>query len=597
MGFFNIAGLTALICLPIIIILYMLRPKNIPYSLPSLYLWKMMSNEIESASQFQKLKSSLLMFLQLAIALLIAFMLAGLFIKNSQMPDRVILVVDCSVSMKSTDIEPTRMEYAKEQAITYIKQLNKEAQVTLISLKDIPEILLTDETDHSLVASSIKDLSAIDAYSDINLALQATAALKKDEGTTIVYFGDRAFPGAENVVVSKDNNNIAVHNIAYTIYTGATEMRVLADITNESETKVHVPISLYADELFLDAKQVEIEPHESAKVFFDKVPLATNELKVQIDREDNLVVDNIAYTTIAKEQIKKAVLVTGSNVFLEKVFKLNKGIELYQAEPKDIDTLKGFDLYIFDGVLPTTLPTDGAILLFDPPENTYFEVLGYAENPELFSAGHEITTHLNKPDFAIGSTQIYEVPTWADDVLDTEYGVCAFAGTYHGVRIVTFGFDLHSTDLPLVVDFPILMTNAAGYLIPNSMLYSSSIPAGEGMGVRILPNTEEAYVLNPEGLKEHLDISNEETLYKNTNSTGLYTLVQVSSEKETIERFGVNVPLRAAIEEENSEATSNKLEVSNKKSLFIILGMVVLVITVAEWFIYHYRRKINAIKL
>ncbi|PKM49489.1 MAG: hypothetical protein CVV02_15785 [Firmicutes bacterium HGW-Firmicutes-7] len=597
MGFFNIAGLAALICLPIIIILYMLRPKNMPYSLPSLYLWKTMANEIESASQFQKLKSSLLMFLQLAIALIIAFMLAGLFIKNSSMPDRVILVVDGSVSMKSTDVDPSRMEYAKEQAVTYVKQLNRGAQVTLIALKDIPEILLTDETDHSLVAASIKNLSAIDTYSDMNLAVQTTTALKREEETTIVYFGDREFPGAENVFVAKNHDNVAVHNIAYTIYAGAKDMRVLADIINESDKKVNVPLSLYADELFLDAKQVEIEPGESAKVFFSNIPLATTELMVQIDREDNLEVDNVAYTTVAKEQVKKAVLVTSSNIFLEKVFKLNKAIELYQAEPKDIETLKGFDLYIFDGVLPTTLPTDGAIMMFDPPENEYFKVLGYANNPELFATGHEITSHINKPDFAIGSTQIYEVPTWAEDVLDTEYGVCAFAGTYNGVRVVAYGFDLHSTDLPLVVDFPIIMTNSLGYLVPNSMLHATSISAGEGMGIRILPNTEEAYIINPDGLKEHIDVSSEETMYKNTAKTGRYTLVQRSSETEIIEGFGVNVPKKTSEIDATTEAPNKNIEVSNKRSLFIILGILVLTIICTEWFIYNYRRKIHAIKL
>lgn len=568
-----------------------------PYTLPSLYLWKTMANEIESASQFQKLKSSILMFLQLAAALFIALMLAGLFIKNSQLPDRVILVVDASVSMKATDVEPNRMEYAKDQAIAYVKQLNKGAQVTLVALKDIPEILLTDETDHSLVASAIKNLSAIDTYSDMELALQTTNALKKDEDITIVYFGDNTYPGAENVIVAKSSDNIAVHNVAYTLYESSGEIRVLADLTNEGMEATTVPVSLYADELFLDAKQVDIEPGESAKIFFENVPLTTRKIVVQIDREDILLVDNQAYTVVTKPEVKKAVLVTENNMFLEKVFKLNKGIALYQAEPKDVETLKGFDLYIFDGILPTNLPTDGAVMLFNPPENDHFKVLGYAENPELFTAGHEITTHLNQPDFAVATTQIYEVPTWADEIIDTEYGPCAIAGTFNGIRLVSFGFDLHHTDLPLVVDFPILMTNTANYLIPSSMLHQTSIPAGQGMGIRILPNTEEAYIISPNGLKEHIDITKEETLYKNTLNTGLYTLVQASGEIEVKESFGVNVPKRAILEQGNSTTTENTVQINNKKSLYGFLGALVLILMLTEWFIYHYRRKIHEIKL
>lgn len=597
MGFLNLAGLSALIALPIIIILYMLRPKNIPYTLPSLYLWKTMANEIESASQFQKLKSSILMFLQLAAALFIALMLAGLFIKNSQLPDRVILVVDASVSMKATDFEPNRMEFAKEQAITYVKQLDKGAQVTLVALKDIPEILLTDETDHSLVASAIKNLSAIDTYSDLELALQTTNALKKEEETTIVYFGDRTYPGANNVIIAKDSDNVAIHNVAYTLYESSGELKVLADLTNEGTQKVTVPVSLYADDLFLDAKQVEIESGESGKVFFESVPLTTKNLMVQIDRDDILSVDNKAYSVVTQPEVKKAVLVTEGNTFLEKVFKLNKGIALYLAEPKDIETLKGFDLYIYDGVIPINLPVDGSVMLFNPPENEHFKVLGYAENPELYTTGHEITTHLNQPDFAVGASQIYEVPAWADEVIDTEYGPCVIAGTYNGIRLVSFGFDLHHTDLPLVVDFPILMTNASNYLVPSSMLYETSIPAGEGMGIRILPNTEEAYIISPDGLKEHLDLSKEETFYKNTLNTGRYTLVQVSADSQIEESFGVNVPKRTVLEQGEQNGTDNTVQISNKKSLYGLLGVFVLGLMLTEWFIYHYRRKIHGLKL
>lgn len=597
MGFLNLAGLSALIALPIIIILYMLRPKNIPYTLPSLYLWKTMANEIESASQFQKLKSSILMYLQLAAALLIAFMLAGLFIKNSQLPDRVILVIDASVSMKATEVEPSRIENAKEQAVSYVKQLSKGAQITLVALKDIPEILLTDETDHSLVASAIKNLSPIDTYSDMELALQTTSALKKEEDTTIVYFGDRTYPGAENILIGKSSDNVGIHNVAYTLYESSGELKVLADITNEGLSKVTVPVSLYTDDMFLDAKQVDIEPGASAKLFFEDVPTTTQNIMVQIDREDILKVDNKAYTVVTRPQVKKAVLVTYGNTFLEKIFKLNKSIALYRAEPKDIDTLKGFDLYIFDGVLPLEFPKDGALMLFNPPENDYFKVLGYAENPELFTAGHEITTHLRQPDFAVASTQIYELPSWADEVIDTEYGPSVISGTMNGTRLVSFGFDLHHTDLPLVVDFPILMTNATNYLIPSSMLHQTSIPSGQGIGIRIMPNTEEAYIINPNGLKEHIDISKEETLYKNTLDTGLYTLVQVSAEAEIKEVFGVNVPKRTTYQQESDNTSTNTVQLNNRKSLYGILGALVLVIILIEWFIYHYRRKIHGVKL
>lgn len=612
MGFTNTLGLISLIALPIIIILYMLRPKNKNYILPSLYLWQIMESEIESASKLEKLKSNILMFLQLAFVIFIALMLAGLFIKGSNTAERVILVVDCSVSMKATDILPSRMEQAKTQAINYLDQLNKNTRVSLIALKDIPEILITDETNHSIVKSAINNLKATDAYPDINLAIETGNALKTEEATTIAYFGDNFYPGAENILIAKSDENAAINNISYTLYEESEVVNALVDITNESTKAATIPVSLYVDDIFFDAKQIEIEPKASAKIFFENIPATTKVIKAEIDKKDILETDNIAYTVISKATTKRVVLVSDSNIFLEKILRLNKGIELYLTDPKDIDSLKDFDLYIFDGKLPKDMPTDGAIMLFNPPENDNFKFLGYAKNPEIYTSGHEITNHIERPEFAIGATQIYELPNWASSVIDTEYGVCSFAGSLNGSPIVVFGFDLHNTDLPLVVDFPILISNGVNYLVPSNMLSQNSIGAGEAMEIRIFPNTEEAYIITPEDTKEHLDISKELVLYKNTLNTGIYTLVQISSNKGVnneltndeltndgprIEQFGVNVPIRKAIQDEMGTENKNIAQTTNQRSLYMILGIIALIIIGIEWFIYNYRRKIHAIKL
>ena len=84
MGIANVWGLIGLIGIPIIIILYMLRPKNKPMTIPSLYLWKQMVDEIESASRLKKLKSSILMFIQMLVVFLLSLILAGLFVRSTE---------------------------------------------------------------------------------------------------------------------------------------------------------------------------------------------------------------------------------------------------------------------------------------------------------------------------------------------------------------------------------------------------------------------------------------------------------------------------------------------------------------------------------
>lgn len=596
MGFLNIWGLIALICIPVIIILYMLRPKNIPFTLPSLYLWKVMANEIESASKLQKFKSSLLMVLQIIAVLLLTFMLAGLFRKSGVMPNSVILVIDCSVSMQSTDVSPSRMDEAKKQAEAYINGLEKDAKVTLIAIKDVPEILVTEETDQKLVIATINGLEAVDSYGDMELAIQTGLALKQSEEMEIVYFGDRVYPGATNIWIKQNEDNVGVHGLSYTLYEQAGTISVLADIKNYGTATQVVPLSLYADGLLFDAKQVEIPGSDGAKVFFEGIPAVTSEMKIQIDREDILKVDNTAYAVVGKTTMKKVVLVSASNIYLEKILKLNPGFELFLAEPTAIESLKGYDLYIYDGVLPTKLPEDGAILLFNPPENEFFTVLGHAKNPMVYAANHEITNHIDHPEIAIGLSQIYEVPDWAEEVFYTEYGTAVFAGTRKGVSMAVFGYDLHNTDLPLLVEFPIMMINTLDYLVPTSMLGAKSIHAGDAMQIRIQPSTEQAIIQGPDGNKEALEISQDEVIYKNTNQTGIYQVTQLAQGIEVKESFAVNVPKdqETLVSSEAQEVIQG--ETTNRKSLSMILGAVAVIIILIEWFIYHKRRKINAVQ-
>lgn len=598
MGFYNLIGLSALGLVPIIIILYMLRPKNKPETISSLYLWQSVISEIESATKFQKFKSSLLMFLQILVVILVTLMLAGLFINNADSPESVVIVMDCSVSMQSVDVEPSRFEYAKEQAIEYVRQLDQETIITLISLKDIPEILLASEDDAKKVITVIKELQTVDTYCDIELAVDTAVSARQEEGTEIVYFGDKEFPGAQNIEVIGSNDNVGIYQMAYTVYDSSNTLSVLVEVTNQSDRAITVPISLYADDILADAKQVEVESHSSIKLFFNQLPTDISVIKASVDREDILAADNVAYVSVEQTDVKKVVLVTAGNMFLEKILKLNENIELFMAKPESIDTLNGFDLYIYDSFMPSKLPEDGSIMLFNPEDNSYFSSIGYIERPEFYTSGHDIMKHIEHSEFNIGISKVYEVPIWGESIFSTEYGALAFTGDFEGKPIVVYGFDIHNTDLPLCVEFPILMVNTLEYLIPNSMLNQTSINAGEPIDVRIPPDTESAYIIAPDGRQDYLDITQPQTLYRDTIMTGVYRLVRETDKDKKEELFTVNVPSPLAPEKyaSSGEAGQSSFK-ANKKGLYRLLGIIALVIMLVEWWLYNYRRKVNEIKL
>lgn len=51
---------------------------------------------------------------------------------------------------------------------------------------------------------------------------------------------------------------------------------------------------------------------------------------------------------------------------MEKALSLSDQVELYQTDTLQ-ENLSGYSLYVFDGVLPKTMPTDGHWLLINPP--------------------------------------------------------------------------------------------------------------------------------------------------------------------------------------------------------------------------------------
>ena len=99
-----------------ILALYFLKLKRQPLEVPSTYLWSRTIEDLHVNSIWQRLRQSLLLFLQLLlIALLMLACLRPGWRGAQLVGNRFIFLVDTSASMSATDIEPTRLEAAKQQ--------------------------------------------------------------------------------------------------------------------------------------------------------------------------------------------------------------------------------------------------------------------------------------------------------------------------------------------------------------------------------------------------------------------------------------------------------------------------------------------------
>jgi Ca-activated chloride channel family protein len=101
-------GLIGLIAVPLIIILYIMKQKREKVIVSSHVLWQKVLRDMQAATPWQKLRKNLLMFLQLLCAVLIVLALAGMALESGTHTSQpVIIAIDSSLSMSSTDVKPT----------------------------------------------------------------------------------------------------------------------------------------------------------------------------------------------------------------------------------------------------------------------------------------------------------------------------------------------------------------------------------------------------------------------------------------------------------------------------------------------------------
>ena len=73
----------------------------------------------------------------------------------------VVLVTDVSRSMSATDVQPTRLQAARQAALNFLDEVPDELRVGLVTFSDVAQTLQTPTTDHEAVTSALDTLQPI----------------------------------------------------------------------------------------------------------------------------------------------------------------------------------------------------------------------------------------------------------------------------------------------------------------------------------------------------------------------------------------------------------------------------------------------------
>src|SRR5580765_2638053 len=157
--FSNVSALWLLTLAIPLILLYLLKRRRRDIVVPSTLLWKQALEDIRADTPFQKLKSSLLLLLQLLILVLITAILSGPHLLSSASLSRQwILILDCSASMKATDVEPSRFAAAKQGLLKALDDVPVSDSVLLLAFSSETSIVQQSTNDLSQVRSKLNSL-------------------------------------------------------------------------------------------------------------------------------------------------------------------------------------------------------------------------------------------------------------------------------------------------------------------------------------------------------------------------------------------------------------------------------------------------------
>lgn len=492
MGLAAPLALLGLLFVPLIVAFYMLRLRRAQRPVSSTFLWQELVRDVEANAPWQRLRRSLLLILQLLLAIILAVLVARPFAEHpAGLARDLVLVVDASASMAATDVFPDRLTAAKRSAIEALDGVPADGRVSVVAAGETSRVVANEATDRGRIARAIESIEQSTAPTDLADALKLAAKLaERAVGAEILVVTDDAGSSVPQVTltvpvrvltVGRERDNQAIAALAVRADPSGLKRTVFTSVANYSDTEVVRRLQVLADGSPVTARDLVLRPLSRADVVIDELPPGTRVVEARIGlpgesagqmagRPDLLPLDDAAWAVVPPDRLRRILLVGPGNVYLQNALSLLPNVELYGATAEEYAATTGkdrFDLFVFDGFLPAELPRKPIVALAPPQTSPLGEVTGEIDPVGLgqLPADEPLLRGVDLSRLHIASAQEMTLPEWARAVIPGADGPLLYSGLRDGLPTAVFAFDLRQSDLPLQVAWPILVSNLAGEML------------------------------------------------------------------------------------------------------------------------------------
>jgi hypothetical protein len=540
-----------------ILALWILKLRRQDVEVPSLFLWRALLQENQANAPFQKLRRSLLLFLQLLVAFLLIFALARPFVYAHTAPGRtVILILDTSASMNATDVGPSRLAAAKQAAEDYINhEMGPNDVATVVAAADRPTALVGFTTERGRLRDAVDGATPTDTVADMPAALTlAQSLIGGRPGAVVRVFSDGDYPAddarrlASQLPTGADTKFVAVgtahpRNIAITAMdgrrdpvTGKYEVFVQVRQFGAGTADAGATLSLLHDGRLVDARALTLPPGGTQSETFDSALLQQGGIiTARLDGvHDELAADNQAALVLPAPRPRRVLLVSDGNLFLERGLNLDPDVTLAEVAPDEFATSgqngAGYAMVVFDDWLPATPLPPGNYLVFHrfSPQTPLAAAGGDAPDPQFVDQSHTdpVMRFVDLEGLSLQDVPDTRVPDWAQTLAETDAGPMIASGEHGGLRVISVAFAVGDSDWPLRVSFPIFLTNAVEWLTAGGGLGASSpdTPTGGVASLTLPAGQTNVTITRPDGSTASLAVPPDGgvVLYDGTQRAGLY---------------------------------------------------------------------------
>lgn len=608
MRFIYPLGLLGLLGIPVLIIIYIIKNKYTEQIVPSTYLWNLSEKFLKKKKPISLISGIISLVLQILAVIIVSVLIAKPVITLPNTAKDYCFIIDGTGSMNFETNDTTRMEIGKIKIEELIESSKNGSSYTLIYVGATSRVVYENLSNKDKAIEMLSKLQPSGVTVGLTGIINHVQNYYNENKSLETYFvTDKDYTSSNINIINVSNNeqNYAIYD-TFTFVEG-TNMKVSSSIISYADDAI-LNVDVYVNSELLTTKEIECKKG-IVQEFSTYVNVTDYEtLEVKISNDDALDLDNneVLYN-IEKTHSYSTLIVSDRPFYLTSVIENVGNTDiLVVSRDEYTSSMSGFSLYVFDSYTPNVLPTDGTVWLFGVSssiDQSGFSVQDVIEDETGIAATYPknstsiyrtLTSGLLKNQIYVTKYYKYGLYKNFTVLLTHEGNPLIFTGlTDSGNREVVFAFDLHDSNVPLLLDYLTLSKNLLNYSFPV-ILEESSYICGDTVELNVLSNCDSIRIETPSNDVSYLDISSEVTSYQ-TSEVGTHTIKVMIGDQERVFNIFVGLPL--AEQYSGEEVTTLELQGVKENNYrdgiydeLIVLFVILAVIYMADWMVYCYEQ-------